>query len=51
MNQNKKHQLILAAYLDIKNYQEDSDPNRLEKAADILKGIVEDYIAEKEAKK
>ena len=49
MNQNKKHQLILAAYLDIFNYQDDSDPKHLEKASDILRGIVEDYVAEKKA--
>lgn len=49
MNQNKKHQLILTAYFDIQNYLDDSDPDHLEKASDILISIVENYVAEKKA--
>ena len=46
MNENKKHQLIAAAWLGIKNYQGDSDPKHLENAEQYLKEVIDNYLGE-----
>ena len=50
MNQNEKHQLIAAAWINIKNYQGDSDTKHLENAEQYLKEVIDHYLAEKETK-
>ena len=51
MNQNEKHQLIAAAWINIKNHQGDrnNNPKHLENAEQYLKEDIDHYLAEKEA--
>ena len=48
MNENEKHQLIAAAWINIKTHKGDrnNDPKHLENAEQYLKEVVDYYLAE-----